>query len=44
VTIAAYTATDALLTGGVSPGDRVITAGVSKLRPGEKVIPGETLP
>lgn len=44
VTIAAYTATDVLLTGGVSPGDRVITAGVSKLRPGEKVIPGETLP
>ncbi|EGT5738527.1 hypothetical protein AGJ36_21965 [Cronobacter dublinensis subsp. dublinensis] len=44
VTIAAYTATDVLLTGGVSPGDRVITAGVSKLRPGEKVIPGETPP
>ncbi len=44
VTIAAYTATAVILAGGVSPGDRVITAGVSKLRPGEKVIPGETTP
>ena len=36
-----YTATSVIISGGLEPGDRVITAGVSKLRPGEPVIAGE---
>lgn len=36
-----YTATTVIISGGLEPGDRVITAGVSKLRSGEPVIAGE---
>ena len=36
-----YTATTVIISGGLEPGDRVITAGVSKLRSGEPVITGE---
>lgn len=36
-----YTATTVIISGGLDPGDRVITAGVSKLRSGEPVIAGE---
>ena len=36
-----YTATSVIISGGLEPGDRVITAGVSKLRSGEAVIAGE---
>jgi multidrug efflux pump subunit AcrA (membrane-fusion protein) len=41
---ASYTASSAIIASGLMPGDRVITAGVSKLRPGEKVVAGERLP
>lgn len=41
VTLAGYTASLAIIATGVAPGDKVVTAGVSKLRTGEKVIPGE---
>ena len=41
---ASYTASSAIIASGLVPGDRVITAGVSKLRPGEKVVAGERLP
>lgn len=37
VTIARYTATQALIESGITAGDAVVTAGVSKLRPGQKV-------
>ena len=36
-----YTATSVIISGGLEPGDRVITAGVSKLRSGEPVNAGE---
>lgn len=36
-----YTATTVIISGGLEPGDRVIAAGVSKLRSGEPVIAGE---
>lgn len=36
-----YTATSVIISGGLEPGDRVITTGVSKLRSGEPVIAGE---
>ncbi|HBS2771929.1 efflux RND transporter periplasmic adaptor subunit [Klebsiella quasipneumoniae] len=36
-----YTATSVIISDGLEPGDRVITAGVSKLRSGEPVIAGE---
>lgn len=36
-----YTATTVIISGGLEPGERVITAGVSKLRSGEPVIAGE---
>ncbi|HDS7158766.1 TPA: efflux RND transporter periplasmic adaptor subunit [Klebsiella quasipneumoniae subsp. similipneumoniae] len=36
-----YTATSVIISGGLEPGDRVITAGVCKLRSGEPVIAGE---
>ncbi|HCA9779536.1 TPA: efflux RND transporter periplasmic adaptor subunit [Klebsiella quasipneumoniae subsp. similipneumoniae] len=36
-----YTATSVIISGGLEPGDRVITVGVSKLRSGEPVIAGE---
>ncbi|HHZ9435581.1 TPA: efflux RND transporter periplasmic adaptor subunit [Klebsiella quasipneumoniae] len=36
-----YTATSVIISGGLEPGDRIITAGVSKLRSGEPVIAGE---
>ncbi|PXH54868.1 efflux RND transporter periplasmic adaptor subunit [Klebsiella variicola] len=36
-----YTATTVIISGGLEPGDRVITAGVSKLRSGEPVMAGE---
>ncbi|GKN06971.1 RND family efflux transporter MFP subunit [Klebsiella variicola] len=36
-----YTATSVIISGGLEPGDRVIIAGVSKLRSGEPVIAGE---
>ena len=39
-----YTATTVIISGGLEPGDRVITAGVSKLRSGEPVIAGECEP
>ncbi|MEN0616242.1 efflux RND transporter periplasmic adaptor subunit [Klebsiella indica] len=41
VTLGGYTATGILVTSGVHPGEAVVTAGVSKLRQGEKVIFGE---
>lgn len=44
VTLAGYTASSAVIATGISAGDRVITAGVSKLRAGEKVTPGELQP
>lgn len=44
VTLVGYTASSAVIASGISTGDRVITAGVSKLRAGEKVIPGEQQP
>lgn len=44
VVLASYTASSAIIASGLVPGDRVITAGVSKLRPGEKVVAGERLP
>ncbi|MDC7827423.1 efflux RND transporter periplasmic adaptor subunit [Pseudomonas sp. BLCC-B13] len=37
VTVARYTATQALIESGIAAGDAVVTAGVSKLRPGQKV-------
>lgn len=37
VTVARYTATQALIESGIDAGDAVVTAGVSKLRPGQKV-------
>lgn len=37
-----YTATSVIISGGLEPGDRVITAGVSKLRSGEPVIAGDS--
>ncbi|EMC4280426.1 efflux RND transporter periplasmic adaptor subunit, partial [Cronobacter sakazakii] len=43
VTIAQYTSESVIIAGGVRPGDKVIVAGVSKLRAGEKVIPGEAM-
>ncbi|EKY1911869.1 efflux RND transporter periplasmic adaptor subunit, partial [Cronobacter sakazakii] len=43
VTIAQYTSDSVIIAGGVRPGDKVIVAGVSKLRAGEKVIPGEAM-
>ncbi|EKK7703626.1 efflux RND transporter periplasmic adaptor subunit [Cronobacter sakazakii] len=43
VTIAQYTSDSVIIAGGVRPGDKVIVAGVSKLRVGEKVIPGEAM-
>jgi multidrug efflux pump subunit AcrA (membrane-fusion protein) len=39
-----YTATSVIIAPGLEPGDRVITAGVSKLRSGEPVIAGEVQP
>ncbi|MEA4354456.1 efflux RND transporter periplasmic adaptor subunit [Klebsiella pneumoniae] len=39
-----YTTTSVIISGGLKPGDRVITAGVSKLRSGEPVIAGECEP
>ena len=44
VVLASYTASSAIIASGLVPGARVITAGVSKLRPGEKVVAGERLP
>lgn len=41
---ASYTASSVIIASGLMPGDRVITAGVSKLRPGEKVVAGEKQP
>lgn len=37
VTVARYTATQVLVESGIAEGDAVVTAGVSKLRPGQKV-------
>jgi RND family efflux transporter MFP subunit len=37
VTVASFTADAALVTAGISDGDRVVTLGVQKLNPGEKV-------
>jgi multidrug efflux pump subunit AcrA (membrane-fusion protein) len=39
VTLSGYVAS-AFVSSGLHPGDKVITAGVNKLRDGEKVIPG----
>ncbi|MDU2786470.1 MAG: efflux RND transporter periplasmic adaptor subunit, partial [Enterobacter sp.] len=39
-----YTATSVMIASGLEPGDRVITAGVSTLRPGEPVMAGEVQP
>ena len=44
VVLASYTASSVIIASGLMPGDRVITAGVSKLRPGEKVVAGEKQP
>lgn len=44
VTLAGYSATSAVIVSGVVVGDKVITAGVSKLRAGEPVIAGEPQP
>ncbi|HDX8899064.1 TPA: efflux RND transporter periplasmic adaptor subunit [Klebsiella michiganensis] len=41
---ASYTASSVIIASGLMPGDRVITAGVSKLRPEEKVVAGEKQP
>ncbi|WP_437891018.1 efflux RND transporter periplasmic adaptor subunit [Phytobacter sp. V91] len=41
VTLAGYSATDIFIADGVQPGDKVVIAGVSKLRAGEKVSIGE---
>ncbi len=41
VTLSGYVASFAFVSSGLHPGDKVITAGVNKLRDGEKVIPGE---
>lgn len=41
VTLSGYLASSAVVSSGLTPGEKVITAGVNKLRPGEKVIPGE---
>ncbi|MGC0065477.1 efflux RND transporter periplasmic adaptor subunit, partial [Enterobacter asburiae] len=41
---ASYTATSVMIASGLEPGDRVITAGVSTLRSGEPVVPGEVQP
>ncbi len=37
MTVARYTGDDVLVSAGLSDGERVATAGVSKLRDGEKV-------
>lgn len=39
-----YTASSVIIASGLKPGDRVITAGVSTLRSGEPVVPGEVQP
>ncbi|MBS1206362.1 MAG: efflux transporter periplasmic adaptor subunit [Proteobacteria bacterium] len=44
VTLAGYSATSVVIASGVGVGDKVITAGVSKLRVGEPVIAGELQP
>lgn len=41
---ACYTASSVIIASGLEPGDRVITAGVSKLRSGEPVVPREVQP
>lgn len=41
VVIGKFSVSDIYLLSGVAPGDRVVTAGVSKLREGELVSPGE---
>lgn len=41
---AGYTASSIIIASGLHPGDRVITAGVSKLRSGESVTAGERYP
>jgi hypothetical protein len=37
VTVASFSEDDALITGGVSAGEKVVTLGVQKLEPGLKV-------
>ena len=44
VTLGGYSAPSVFIRSGLRPGDRVITAGVSKLRAGEQVIAGELQP
>lgn len=44
ITLAGYSATSAVIASGVSVGNKVIIAGVSKLRAGERVIAGEPQP
>lgn len=44
VTLGGYSASSVFIRSGLRPGDRVITAGVSKLRAGEQVIAGELQP
>ena len=41
VVIGRYSTAEIFLSAGVHPGERVVIAGVSKLREGEKVMPGE---
>ncbi|WP_112151767.1 efflux RND transporter periplasmic adaptor subunit [Rahnella aceris] len=41
VDIGRYSTSEIFLSAGVQPGERVVIAGVSKLREGEKVMPGE---
>lgn len=41
VTVGRYSTSEIFISAGVQPGERVVIAGVSKLREGEKVMPGE---
>lgn len=41
VVIGRYSTSEIFLSAGVQPGERVVIAGVSKLREGEKIMPGE---
>jgi RND family efflux transporter MFP subunit len=41
VVLEGYSASDIFISSGLSPGEKVVIAGVSQLREGEKVLPGE---
>jgi len=42
VVLEGYSASDIFISSGLSPGEKVVIAGVSQLREGEKVMPGES--